>query len=55
MDTEERELTRAIYWAVLGDSPQGGRKLIAAAVASLPTLAVAGGVIAFIAVSHQPA
>jgi hypothetical protein len=46
-------LTRAIYWAVLGDSPQGGRKLVAAAVASLPTLAVAGGVIAFIAVSHH--
>lgn len=46
-------LTRAIYMAVLGDSPEAGRKLVAAAVAALPTVAVAGGVIAFIAVSHH--
>lgn len=46
-------LTRAIYWAVLGDSPDTGRKLAAAAAAALPTLAVTGGVIAFVAVSHH--
>lgn len=46
-------LTRAIYWAVLDDSREAGRKLIAAAVAALPTMAVAGGVIALVSVSHH--